>query len=129
MTQDRMDALERRRSIRFPVKLQVRCRTGRYFDDLSGEVLNMSSRGVLFTTDRKLEPSERVSLSISWPALLHDQVHLNLITEGEVVRAEPGRAAVRIDKYEFRTAARGMTPVLRPLVVPSNGRRRAQANL
>ncbi len=66
----------------------------------------MSSTGILFTTDRELTPGRRVELAISWPAQLDGSCPLKLVASGRVVRAEPGRAAMEIYQYEFRTASR-----------------------
>ncbi len=46
-----------------------------------------------------------VELSVNWPARLDGTCPLKFVATGKVVRAEIGKAAVRIDKYEFRTRA------------------------
>ena len=91
------------RAIRFPVKLPVRYKIGEEFG--WGELVNISSSGALFTTERTLPLRKGVELCIHWPALLLEAVHLNLVAKGPIVRVEPGRAALRILKYEFRTAS------------------------
>jgi hypothetical protein len=68
-----------------------------------GQTVNMSSTGVLFTTDQELMPGRRIELSISWPAQLNDTCKLKLVAKGRVVRAEAGKAALEIQQYEFRT--------------------------
>ncbi len=68
-----------------------------------GTTLNMSSSGVLFTTDRALLPGKRVEMAISWPAQLDNRMSLKLVARGRVVRCEAGTAAVEIQQYEFRT--------------------------
>ena len=102
--------IERRRTQRFAIRRAVRIRTSsrRRADaqTASGHTINISSTGVLFTTDRDLVPGRRVELSISWPAQLDDACPLKLVASGRVVRAAPGCAAVEISRYEFRTAAR-----------------------
>jgi hypothetical protein len=72
-----------------------------------GETIDMSSTGVLFTTDRELNPGRRIEVSISWPAQLNENCALKLVATGRVVRTEPGRAAIEIQQYEFRTAGHG----------------------
>ncbi len=42
-------------------------------------------------------------MSVKWPVLLSDSVHLSLVVAGKIVRVEPGQAALQIQKYEFRT--------------------------
>jgi hypothetical protein len=71
-----------------------------------GLTVNMSSNGVLFTTDRYLLPGRRLEVSISWPAQLNSKVALKLVARGRVVRSEDGRAAIEIHQYEFRTQAK-----------------------
>jgi hypothetical protein len=73
-----------------------------------GRTLNISSNGVLFTTDKILIPGRRIEVSISWPAQLDNRCQLKLVARGRVARLEQGRAAVEIQQYEFRTA--GKTP-------------------
>ena len=97
---------ERRRSDRFPIERDIRYDvTNRKLEGESGagRTVNMSSNGVLFTTEALLIPGRRVELAISWPAQLNNTVALKLVARGRVVRSERGRAAVEIQQYEFRT--------------------------
>lgn len=73
----------------------------------TGKTVNISSNGVLFTTDKILLPGKRLELSISWPAQLDNKCHLKLVARGRVARLEQGRAAIEIQQYEFRTAGKG----------------------
>ncbi len=101
-----IDQGERRASSRFPIERAVRFKiSNRNHDEEPGrgQTVNMSSTGVLFTTDRELPPGRRIELSISWPAKLNDTCKLKLVARGRVVRVEPGRAALEIQQYEFRT--------------------------
>ena len=100
------DTNERRASDRFPIERDIKYKilnrkapeeTG------AGKTLNMSSNGVLFTTDGLLSPGRRVELAISWPAQLNSKVALKLVARGRIVRSAEGVAAVEIQKYEFRT--------------------------
>jgi hypothetical protein len=68
-----------------------------------GKTLNMSGSGVLFTTESRLAPGESIELSVSWPALLNGVKPLKLVAQGLVVRTEENRAAITIEKYEFKT--------------------------
>jgi hypothetical protein len=99
-------ALERRGSDRFPIEREVRYRVlskraGQ--EEGTGKTINISSNGVLFTTDKILLPGKRLELSISWPAQLDNKCQLKLVAQGRVARLEQGRAAIEIQKYEFRT--------------------------
>ena len=70
-----------------------------------GEILNISSCGALVTTERPLALNADARLSVKWPVLLSNSVHLTLVVAGKIVRVEAGRAALDIDKYEFRTCS------------------------
>jgi len=72
-----------------------------------GKVLNMSSSGVLFSTETTLREGERVELTVSWPARLNEVTPLKLVAVGRVVRSEEKQAAIVIEKYDFKT--RGST--------------------
>jgi hypothetical protein len=102
---------ERRAADRFPIEREIRYRIlGKRGspDEGVGRTLNISSNGVLFTTDKILIPGRRIEVSISWPAQLDNRCQLKLVARGRVARLEQGRAAVEIQQYEFRTA--GKTP-------------------
>jgi hypothetical protein len=103
-----MDTLQadRRHSDRFPIEREVRFRVlNKRSGEEAGEgkTLNISSSGVLFTSEPMLLPGRRIELAISWPAQLNNQVPLKLVARGRVVRFEEGIAAVEILQYEFRT--------------------------
>jgi hypothetical protein len=95
---------------RFPIEREIRYRIlGKRGnpDEGIGKTINISSNGVLFTTDKILIPGKRIEVSISWPAQLDNRCQLKLVAKGRVARLEQGRAAVEIQQYEFRTAGRG----------------------
>lgn len=101
---------ERRHSDRFPIEREVRYRVlnkrgGEEAGD--GKTVNMSSAGILFTTEAMVLPGRRLEISVNWPAQLNNQCALKLVARGRVVRFEGGRAAMEIQQYEFRTAAAG----------------------
>lgn len=109
---------DNRSGLRFPLSLPVRYITRG--DAGWGEILNISSSGALFTTEHPLPVRASAKLYIKWPVLLSDSVHLNLVASGRIVRVEPGRAAIRIKRHEFRTCsptffgkARGLERVTR----------------
>ncbi len=106
------DDNDRRGADRFPIEREVRYKVfnRKSGDDLGvGKTLNMSSNGVLFTTDRHLLPGKRLEISISWPAQLNSSVALKLVARGRVVRSDQGAAAIEIHQYEFRTSSTGAT--------------------
>jgi hypothetical protein len=73
----------------------------------TGKTLNIGSGGVLFTTEEQLPLGRTVELSVNWPARLDGTCPLKFVAVGRVIRSEPGMAAVRIERYEFRTRASG----------------------
>jgi hypothetical protein len=77
----------------------------------AGKTVNISSSGVLFTTDETLLPGRRVELSIDWPAQLDNKCALKLVARGRVVRFEGDCAALEILQHEFRTRASRPLPV------------------
>jgi hypothetical protein len=105
------DKDDRRGADRFPIERELRYKilsrkSGTEGDSGSGITVNMSSNGVLFTTDRHLLPGRRLEVAISWPAQLNSKIALKLVARGRVVRSEEGRAAIEIHQYEFRTQAK-----------------------
>ena len=100
------NANNRRRTDRFPIARALRYKTVNKRggeESGAGKTLNISSRGVYFTTEHLLVPGRRLELSISWPAQLNEKCALNLIAHGRVVRFAEGCAALEIQHYEFRT--------------------------
>jgi hypothetical protein len=98
--------MERRGTNRFPVQQDVRYRVIQSRTDKisgSGTTLNMGSSGILFTTDERLALGRMVEVSVNWPARLDGVCPLQFVATGRVVRSESNRAAVRIERYEFRT--------------------------
>jgi len=75
-----------------------------------GRTLNISSSGVLFTTEQMLLPGRRLEVFINWPAQLNNKCALRLVARGRIVRFEKGVAALEIQQYEFRTASASAAP-------------------
>jgi hypothetical protein len=99
------DKSDRRASDRFPIEREVRYKilSKKHEEVGQGVTVNMSSNGVLFTTEQLLVPGRRLELNISWPAQLNSKIALKLVARGRIVRYEEGRAAMEIQQYEFRT--------------------------
>ncbi len=99
------DKTDRRGSDRFPIEREVKYKIlSKKHEELGqGQTVNMSSNGVLFTTDQLLVPGRRLELNVSWPAQLNSKIALKLVARGRIVRCEEGRAAMEIQQYEFRT--------------------------
>ena len=97
---------ERRGTNRFPVREDVRYRVTQSRTSKivgCGTTLNIGSGGILFTTEEKLPIGRTVELSVNWPARLDGVCPLQFVATGRVIRADMQRAAVRIERYEFRT--------------------------
>jgi hypothetical protein len=69
----------------------------------TGTTLDMSSSGIAFTTSQPLKVGSYLEMSVNWPVLLNQSCPLKLVAFGKVVRSDAGRAAVRMDRHEFRT--------------------------
>jgi PilZ domain len=98
--------VERRGNSRFPVKEDVRYRvlqSKAVQVSGSGKTLDISSGGILFTTSERLQPGRLIEIAVNWPAMLHGTCPLQLVATGRVVRSDNDTAAVRIERYEFRT--------------------------
>jgi hypothetical protein len=99
-------ASERRATSRFPFTEEVRYRVLNSRTGIiagSGKTLNMGSGGILFTTEQTLPLGRTVEVAVNWPARLDGTCPLQFVGIGRVVRAELNRAAVQIDRYEFKT--------------------------
>jgi len=101
-------SLDRRGTSRFPVREDVRYRVVQsktHKESGTGTTLNIGSGGILFTTEEKLPLDRVVELSVNWPARLDGTCPLQFVATGRVVRSDENCAAVRIERYEFRTRA------------------------
>jgi hypothetical protein len=106
-TQRRVATDERRTRNRFPIERELKYKILGARENIVqvglGKSLNMSSSGVLFTTESILREGLVVELAVSWPALLDNVLPLKLIVRGRLVRADGTQAAMTIEKYEFKT--------------------------
>lgn len=97
---------DRRATSRFPVREEVRYRvlhTKSLHVTGVGKTLNIGSRGILFTTEEKLPVGKLVEVAVNWPARLGGSCLLRFVALGRVVRSENNKAAVRIERYQFKT--------------------------
>lgn len=100
--------VERRRHFRYPLNEDIRYRvvgSKAVLVSGSGRTINVSSGGILFTTSERLRPGQLVEVAVNWPATLNRTVPLQLVATGRVVRSDNDTAAIRFDRYEFRTRA------------------------
>jgi hypothetical protein len=101
--------MDRRGTSRFPVREEVRYKVLQSSKTPPvigcGQTLNMGSGGILFTTEERLTVGRTVEIAVNWPARLDGTCPLKFVATGKVIRAESGKAAVRLERYEFRTRA------------------------
>lgn len=106
------DVDDRRASNRLPIERDVRYKVLGGKKTVKqvglGRTLNMSSNGVLFTTESMLPEGERVELAVSWPVQLNDTLPLKLVAMGRLVRSDETQAALAIERYEFKTRGSGL---------------------
>jgi hypothetical protein len=97
--------IERRGTSRFPLHEEVRYKLvhGKVITTGVGATVNFGSGGILFTTEHRLPLGRTLELSVNWPARLDGTCALKFVATGRIVRSEDGQAAVRIERYEFRT--------------------------
>jgi c-di-GMP-binding flagellar brake protein YcgR len=99
-------APDRRGNSRFPVCEEVHYRVlHAKSQDVSGSgrTLNISSGGILFTTEQQLPLGRLAEISVNWPARLGGTCPLKFVAVGRIIRAESSKAAIRIERYEFKT--------------------------
>jgi hypothetical protein len=98
---------DRRSTNRMPIERDVRYKVLGAKKSIKesglGKTVNMSSGGVLFTTETPLPAGERVEIAVSWPAQLNDTLPLKLVAMGRLVRTEDAQAAIAVERYEFKT--------------------------
>ena len=96
----------------FEAALQYRLIRGGMVATGRGKTVNLSSRGVLFLSDKPLAAGMQIELAIAWPACLKG-VALTLHVTGRTVRSQGKCAAVKILYHEFRTREVAGEPVVR----------------
>jgi len=98
---------DRRESSRFPLQedLHYRLINSKNQEAITGvgTTLNIGSGGILFTTEELLPIGKTIEISVNWPARLDGTCALKFVAMGRVIRSETNRAAVRIERYQFKT--------------------------
>jgi hypothetical protein len=67
----------------------------------TGESINISSTGLLFRCDRKLQPGDSIIMALDWPPAASEHEPLYLVVSGYVVRVKGLAAAVSISRNEL----------------------------
>ena len=83
--------LDRRRNIRFPLEMELTYHARTKPTPWSlGRSVNISSSGVLISTDEILIQGVKIRIALRWPNLLDNRVPLQLVAKGRVVWAGQG---------------------------------------
>jgi len=93
---------ERRRAARVRIECPSRYETPQQAG--FGHTIDISSKGVAFTTENMLARNTEVSLHVTWPVRLEGDVPVELYAVGKLVRAEQMKAAMQMDsgRWGFR---------------------------
>jgi hypothetical protein len=98
---------DRRADRRYSMALELHYRTVKGREPQDGKpaiTRDISTGGVLFSSDEMLPRGCSVELSIEWPVLLHGTKRLRLKVYGRVVRSDGRGTAIRTIRHEFFTA-------------------------
>lgn len=71
----------------------------------TGRTLWMSSREIIFETEKPLRAGTELEITVAWPARLDDRIALQLRIRALVLHTLSIGVTAEIRKYEFRTAA------------------------
>jgi len=113
MPEDPAQPIDRRRALRFPMREPVEYRlvlSKRFSIAGKGETLNIGSGGILLSTQHLLPIGGLVELEMEWPARLGDALALKLVAAGRVLRSDPHRAALRLEKHQFQMRGQEAPP-------------------
>ncbi|HEV3199467.1 MAG TPA: PilZ domain-containing protein [Bryobacteraceae bacterium] len=104
-TETELTQPNRRKHRRFAMELELRYtltsgQTG------TGEVLNMSTGGMLFRCGTVLPIGELIRADLTWPFLLEGGESLELRVHGMVLRSDLAGTAISISKYQIHAAGR-----------------------
>jgi len=105
---EKVQSKNRRATLRFKVELELTYsfQAAQGFASGHGRTVDVSSGGALFKADGDMPRNGEIQLSMAWPVCLDDGVPLRLFAVGRVIRADHGRTAVKLLRYQFRTAHR-----------------------
>jgi len=114
-----LSSTERRTRLRFPLNTQLRFQVvrsghGKLIEG-TGQVDNISSKGLAFRSETPLARGQRLTVSIDWPAMLNENCLLRLTVEGTVIRTTAPQVVMSIENHGFRTAGRAPTDVRQEL--------------
>jgi hypothetical protein len=97
---------DRRQHRRYRLQMELKwklIRRRRVLDTGTGQMIDVSSGGILFDAGRPLPEGLNVELSISWPVQLNNVTPMQLVANGKIVRSNGRQAATQTVQHEFRT--------------------------
>ena len=95
-------------SPKFPIHQEVSYKSRRRSgipEVATGTTIYMSSHEIRFTTERSVPLGQKLEVTVNWPVMLDRTCHMKLVISGHVTKSDLDAAAVRIERYEFRTKA------------------------
>ena len=101
--------VERRLHLRFPIHGEVRYRIINHAPISTagvGEACNLSTGGICFHTDQRLQEGDQVEMFVDCPLTVAGAFNVQLTVSGTIVRATASEVAVHILDYEFLTRPR-----------------------
>jgi hypothetical protein len=98
----KVTVIEQRKNQRFDLRLPFEIIGGARRAKSKGETKNVSSAGVLFTSQAPIEVGESIEYLITFPRVPGSRVDVRLRCIGKVVRsAAPSAYAATLERYEF----------------------------
>ena len=93
--------MEQRKHQRFELRLPFEVVTNGSRSKVRGETRNVSSAGVLFTTESQLPLGESIEYTITFPRTPGARKDVRLRCVGKVIREDTQSFAASLERYEF----------------------------
>ena len=93
--------MEQRKHQRFELRLPFEVVTNGSRSKVRGETKNVSSAGVLFTTESQLPVGESIEYMITFPRTPGARKDVRLRCVGKVIREDTQSFAASLERYEF----------------------------
>jgi hypothetical protein len=93
--------MEQRKHQRFELRLPFEVVTNGSRSKVRGETKNVSSAGVLFTTESQLPLGESIEYMITFPRTPGARKDVRLRCVGKVIREDTQSFAASLERYEF----------------------------
>jgi hypothetical protein len=93
--------IEQRKNQRFDLRLPFEILRDGAKTKVSGETMNVSSTGVLFSTENPVSIGEPIEYVITFPKVPKARNPVKLRCVGKVVREDQSAYAASLERYEF----------------------------